>query len=559
LIALVVVACGEAELELEVEDAVAREAGGALDPQPNIILVMAEDLGLRIGAYGDTVAATPNLDRFAREGTRYTRAFTTAGVCSPSRAAIITGVHQNIWGAGHMRSAGGGYAASPPPPIKAFPELLRAAGYYTINDGKTDYQMGTRLGGAYGGPETPWDDGDSNDWSSRAPGQPFIAYVNLFQTHESQVWPTWMLPDSLLTLVLWPMRIWNHRQWPLRTDPARVVVPPYYPDTPTVRGDLARHYNNIATMDAAFGALLDRIEAAGIARDTIVIFTADHGDGLPRAKRSLYDSGLHVPMIVRWPGVADAGGESGRLVSAVDLAPTILAMADVPVPDWLQGRVFIGPDEAEPRPFVYAAGDRIDDEPDTVRALRDARFKYIRHYQPQRSYVPGSAFASAMPMMRELRARHAGGTLVGVPALWFREPRAPEELFDTANDPHEVVNLIAEPRQEARVARMRASLDTWLASHRDLGFLPEDQLRERFFPGGKSPVTAPPLLETTGAVLRISSPSEGASIESRINGGAWRLYTGPTALEPGDAIEARAQRHGWKMSRQVETIAAAER
>ena len=545
LLALAVGAAGCGDREARIRD------GNAADPRPNIVLVMAEDVGLRMGAYGDAVAETPNLDRLARAGARYPRAFTTSGVCAPSRAAIITGIHQNDWGAGHMRAAAGGYAASPPPHVKAFPELLRAAGYYTLNDGKTDYQMGLRLGGAYGGPETLWDGGDTQDWSGRAPGQPFFAYVNLFQTHESQVWPTWLMPDGWLTLALWPVRIWQHARWPVRTDPARVSVPPYYPDTPTVRADLARHYNNIAAMDAAVGALLARLDDEDLARNTVVIFTSDHGDGLPRAKRWLYDSGIQVPLIVRWPGVTSPESVDTRLVSAIDLAPTILAMAGVAAPEWLPGRVFVGPGEAPPRAYVFAARDRIDDQPDTVRAVRDRRFKYVRHFRPELPYVLDSDFRDRMPMMRELRERYAAGELSGAAAQWFRRTRAAEELFDTANDPHEVANLVGDPRHAATLARLRAALDERLAAHPDLGFLPEAELRERFFPGGEQPVTAAPVVVIADGLARVESGTPGASIEVRIGAGPWRLYTRQVSLAPHEEITARAERYGWKPSEAV--------
>jgi len=522
--------------------------GPEVDPRPNIVLVMAEDVGPRMGAYGDAVARTPNIDRLAREGSRYVRAFTTAGVCSPSRAAIITGIHQNVWGAGHMRAAAGGYAAGPAPQVKAFPELLRAAGYYTLNDGKTDYQMGLRFGGAYGGPETLWDDGDTRDWSGRSQGQPFFAYVNLFQTHESQVWPTWMPPDGWVALPLWPIRIWNHWRWPVRTDPARVSLPPYYPDTPTVRADLARHYNNIAAMDVAVGELLDRLDDEDLSRNTIVIFTSDHGDGLPRAKRWLYDSGIHVPLIVRWPGVTPPASVRTRLVSAVDLSATILSMAGVVAPEWLQGRVFVGPEAVSPEPYVFAARDRIDDQPDTVRAVRDRRFKYIRHFRPELPYVLDSDFRDQMPMMRELRERHEAGALSGTPAQWFRQTRDAEELFDTEDDPHEVTNLAGDPRHAPTLVRMRAALDGWLADRADLGLLPEEELRKRFFPDGVQPVTQAPVVVIEDGVARAEPGTEGASIEFRSDGGPWMLYSRPIALAPGEEIEARAQRYGWKLS-----------
>jgi arylsulfatase A-like enzyme len=526
-------------------------AAGAVE-RPNILLIVAEDLSPRIGAYGDPVAATPAVDELAREGTRFSRAFTTSGVCAPSRAAIILGVHQNTWGAGHMRASRGGYTAVPPAHWKAFPELLRAAGYHTVNSGKTDYQMSRRFpGGVFGGPDSIWDESDGEDWRGREPGQPFFAYLTLLSTHESQVWPTWRV-RSWIQLVLAPGRIRNHLAWRHTTDPASLMLPPYYPDTPTVRADLARHYNNIARMDRQLEAILARLVADGLADDTLVIFMSDHGDGLPRAKRWLYDSGLRVPFIVRWPGRVAAGAVNEELVSGVDLAPTLLSLAGVPVPEHMQGRIFLGPDAQPEQPYVYAARDRMDEQPDAVRAARDRRFKYIRNLQAERPYVLDIAFRDQMPMMQEMRSLAAEGRLEGAPALWFRPRRDPEELYDTAADPHEVRNLAADPQHAAVLTRMRAELDRWLAASGDLGLLPEDELRRRFWPEGREPVTAAPAFERAAdARLALRCETPGASIEVRRDGGPWRLYTGPTPAPPGARLTARAVRYGWKRSDEV--------
>ncbi len=254
--------------------------------RPNIVWISNEDMSPRLGAYGDTMARTPVLDRLARESIRYTRAFTTAPVCAPSRAAIITGMYQTAIGAQHMRTTEdrvpelpGPYLAVPPFYVKAFPEYLRAAGYYTTNRAKTDYQFGV--------PFTIWDGlGPNAHWRNRADkSQPFFSVFNLEVTHESQIFPSS------------PAR----KGKPLVTDPAKIQVPPYYPDTPAVREELARVYDNIADMDGQVGAILKQLEDDGLADNTIVFYWSDHGDGVPRAKRSLYDSGLRVPLMIRWP------------------------------------------------------------------------------------------------------------------------------------------------------------------------------------------------------------------------------------------------------------------
>src|SRR5688572_987363 len=309
--------------------------------RPNIVWISNEDMSPHIGAYGDALARTPVLDRLARESIRYTHAFTTAPVCAPSRAAIITGMHQNAIGAQHMRTTEdrvpelpGPYLAVPPHYVKAFPEYLRAAGYYTSNRAKTDYQFGV--------PFTIWDD--------------------LGATHESQIFPTS------------PAR----KGKPLLTDPERVVVPPYYPDTPLVRLELARMYDNIADMDTQVGEILRQLESDGLADNTIVFYWSDHGDGVPRSKRSLYDSGLRVPLMIRWPRMspAIANSVSDQLVSMIDLAPTVLAIAGVDIPNHLPGRVLVGPKATLPPEFVFGARDRMDIEYDMMRSARDRQFLY---------------------------------------------------------------------------------------------------------------------------------------------------------------------------------------
>lgn len=519
----------------------------ASDDRWNMVLLMAEDLSPRLGSYGDPVARTPNLDRLAEQGERYTHAFTAAGVCAISRASMIMGVHANHFGAGHMRAYEGGYIVVPPPDWKAFPELLRAAGYHVVNNGKTDYQMSTTVNGAFGGPESIWHDDSGDDWRGRAEGQPFFAYLTFAGTHESQLWPTWDL-SSITKLIMAPLRIPNHWQWEHETDPASVPIPPYYPDTPTVREDLARHYNNIAVMDRQVGETLAALEADGVADRTIVIFMTDHGDGLPRAKRWPYDSGIHVPLIVHWPGRTKPGSVNEELVSGVDVAPTILAAAGVAIPGHMEGRVFTGPEKGpEPR-YVFASRDRIDEATDRVRAVRDRRFKYVRHLIPELPYVLEMDFRDQMPMTQELRALAAAGELEGPAALWFREQRDPEELFDVDADPHELVNLASDPAHRETLERMRAVLDRRLTSGQDLGLLPESELAERFWPGGEQPHTAAPVVERRGDAFHLSSTTEGASILwRRSSAGAWTLYTGPVPAAEGP-VEATAVRYGFEES-----------
>lgn len=528
------------------------------DVRPNIVWISLEDVSPRLGAYGDPVARTPNMDRLAREGLRYTRAFTTAGVCAPSRSAIITGMYQNGIGTHHMRTGGISpgvptpYEAVPPPYVKAFPEYLRQAGYFATNNFKTDYQFGE--------PFTVWDESSREaHWRTprRSPGQPFFAVFNIMATHESR---SWVSPGDTLV-----------------TDPDAVDVPPYYPDTPAVRRQLAKHYDNIAAADARVGEILAQLEEDGYADNTIVFLWGDHGDGLPRAKRWLYDSGLRVPLIICWPGTIEPGSVSDGLVSLVDLAPTVLSLAGVDVPVHMDGRAFLGPARQPPRTYVHGARDRIDGVYDMVRATRDQRYKYIRNYYPETPYVQMVPYRNNSGIMQDLLRLHAAGSLTGAPTLWLRDSRPPEELYDVAADPHEIHNLAGDSAF-ARVAdRLREATDRWMAEIGDLGAIPEDRMVREMWPDGVQPITSPPIITprratsygepdtlAAGAEIDIYSGTHGASVSYTTDAGPdahWTLYRGPLAFPPGTVtLRAKAVRYGYEESDEtVVTVTVVER
>lgn len=527
--------------------------------RPNVLLLVAEDLGPRIGTFGDEVARTPNLDRLAREGVRYPNTFTTSGVCAPSRASLITGMHQAFLGAQHMRASSrpkGGYRSVPPADVKAFPEQLRTAGYYTFVTEKLDYQFSGPDTGS--GPFTIWDaEDDPALWRNRDPGQPFFGMLNFLETHETGVMrPLGSWPHGLLHLGIQLWRAWRFGP-PGGADPTppeAVTVPPFYPDTPIVRADISRHYDNIHQMDAAVGEVLTRLAADGLADSTIVIWTTDHGDGLPRAKRELYDSGIRVPMIIRWidawrPPGAVPGSVDEQLISFVDLAPTVLDLAGVAPPDSLHGRSFAsGP--SSPREYVYAARDRMDEVSDRQRAVRDRRFKYIRSDHPE---LPGShplAFRENLDTMRELRRLHESGALDDAQEVWF-EPPGRERLFDTLADPWELRDLASNPAYAAVLSRMRSELDSWLERIGDTREIPEDEMVARFRPRGEPEVTPAPAIAVVGRRVVIRSETPGTSLGYRIGAGRWRLYAEPFDAPFGSSVRAKAVRYGWDVSEVV--------
>jgi arylsulfatase A-like enzyme len=522
---------------------------------------MAEDMSARVGAFGDPVAKTPNLDQLAAEGMRFTQVFTSAGVCAPSRAAVITGMHQMSFGGQHMRTSAitGGYKTVPPPTVKAFPELLRAAGYFTLTDTKLDYQFSGVS--EHSGPFTIWDaEGTESDWRQRAKDQPFFAYLNFDVTHESGILPElgrW--PNNIVHFASQLIRYWRgHRVINGPVAPQEVRLEPYYPDNTIVRADIARHYNNIFQMDAQLGRLLARLESEGLADDTIVIWTTDHGDGLPRAKRELYDSGLHVPMIIRWPEKyrpddVVPGTMDTRLLSFVDLAPTILALAGIEKPPFMHGRAFIQRNNQQwtmteaKRNYIFAARDRIDQIPDRRRAVRSSRYKYIRNWHPDLPTGHALGFRDNLNMVREMRRLFEAGELDDIQAQWF-QATGKEQLFDLKNDPHEISNLAENPNYQAQLEKMRSALDRWLSETVDLSEQSEDEMIASFLVNGKPGETPQPSAKVIDGYVHLSNAEQAASMGYKINDGHWKLYVSPFPISPGDTVEAKAVRYGWEES-----------
>jgi uncharacterized sulfatase len=505
-----------------------RAAGGR---PPNILWITCEDTSPDLGCYGDAYAVTPNLDRLAGQGARYTHAFTHAPVCAPSRSGVITGMYPTTIGTHHMRSQG-----VPPPYVHCFPEYLRAAGYYCTNNAKTDYNFDCPL--------TAWDECSRNaHWRNRPDrSQPFFAVFNILTTHESQCWPI---------------------DGPLQHDPARAVLPPYYPDTPAVRRNWARYYDQVTKMDAQAAAFLKQLEDDGLAESTAVFFYGDHGRGLTRGKRWVYDSGIRVPLLIRWPGKIRPGTVADRLVAFVDFAPTVLSLAGVRPPDHMQGRAFLGEFDASPREYVFAARDRMDETYDIIRAVRDRRWKYIRNFEPQKPYAQHIKYMEKMPILQEMRRLQAESKLQGAPALWFAPTKPTEELYDTVADPHEVNNLAAAPEHQETLRRLRGVLEQWMKETNDLALVPEPELKERMRPGGVWAVAAAPAIAPNGGAFNgavdvtLSCPTPGASIAYTAETGRnarWLLYSRPIRLAQSATLRAKACRLGYRDSSIAEAV-----
>lgn len=531
---------------------------GLGEDRPNILWITCEDMSPHLGCYGDRTVPTPHIDALATEGVRYTHAFATTGVCAPSRHALITGMYPTSTYAFQMRNLARTsalkeikdpatrrfaetrplYEAVPPPEVRCLTEYLRLAGYYCSNNSKEDYQ--------FRAPVTAWDESSKQaHWRKRQAGQPFFSVFNFTVTHESGVFGKGRSPKV--------------------TDPNQVPVPAFYPDTPAVRTDLAKHYDNIIALDKEVGELMAQLRADGLLDKTIVFFYSDHGDGLPRCKRWVYDSGTRVPLIVRFPGRRRAGTTCDRLVSFVDFGPTVLSLAGVAIPQYVHGRAFLGPQASGHRKYVFFHRDRNGENRETIRAIRDQRYRYVHNYRPNEPYIKPLSYRDRQAIMQDINHRIEQGQLG--PEQWQLSARAKplEEFYDTATDPLEIHNLASDPGHFAKMAEMRSRLFAWLAANNDPLDTPEHELvRRRVYPPrGEQPQTAGPAITLAPADpqqvrLTIRCDTPGACLGFRLQSdaapasrGAWTIYTKPVELEAGGAIEVVAHRIGFKPSKTV--------
>ncbi len=549
------------------EDA-STEKTTTLPERPNILWLVTEDMGAYLPSFGDSTIVTPNLSRLAREGVVYPNLYSTSGVCAPSRAAIATGMYPSSIGANHMRTTSytevtglPKYGAVPPPEVRMISEQLRADGYYCTNNYKTDYQ--------FKAPMTAWDESSPYaHWRNRGEDQPFFAVMNFTDTHESGLFEPYghryieeRHHQSGNREFKWKEGRLSEEDTPkhLPKD-TKFDIPPYLPDTEVVRRDMWKLYNNIAEMDRQVGAVLQQLEEDGLLENTIIFFYGDHGGPLPRQKRLIYDSGLNTPMIVRFPNQMRAGTKNDELISFIDFAPTLLSLTGSKPPEHIQGQAFLGNYKAdENRTYIHAAADRFDGYTDAIRAVRDKRFKYIRNYRPEQGYYLPIDYRERIPTMQELLRMRDAGTLDSIQMQWFRKTKAPEELYDCVNDPHELHNLVNDSKYSDKLKVLQNEMDRWITEIGDQPNLPEKELLAQLWKGGETqPVTAIPNMNLQGATLTLACATEGASIGYKViaaNGEvpeAWSVYTAPVTIPEGASVMAKAHRIGFLPSQVVE-------
>ena len=423
---------------------------GKASPPPNIVWIVIEDASPHVGCYGETLIETPHIDRMAREGIRCKNAFVTSPVCSSSRSAMVSGMYQTTLGVHNHRSQtssgkGGGNADyydsyKVPKSVKLIPELFRDAGYFVTNKSKTDYNF-IPTSKLYHG----------NDWKKAPADQPIFAQFQLSGG--------------------------KNRKAKSHADPAKVVLPPYYPDHLVLRQDWAKYLDSWVKTDEEVGKILADLEKAGRLDATAVFLWTDHGVSHLRGKQFLYEEGIRVPMIIRLPKKQRSGTERGDLIEHIDVAACSLSLADIKIPDYVQGRDFLAADY-KPRKFVFAARDRCDETVDVLRCVRDSRYKYVRNFMSHVPHAQPSQYKDGKKILQVIRGLHREGKLSEVQSRPFASRRPPEELYDLQSDPHELVNLATEPKHRDRLATMHKVLHQRMTQTRDMGLIPEPILED---------------------------------------------------------------------------------
>jgi len=527
-------------------------AGQDASKQPlNVVWISVEDMGPVLSAYGNNTIHTPNIDRLANEGVKYTNAYATVGVCAPSRFSIITGMYPARLGAHNMRTGDHNnfkwpedvkfrqnkgvvdksgknipdYEVVTPSYVKPFTEYLRAEGYYCVNDNKCDYQ--------FNAPFTAWDDVYGGGSYKNAPeNTPFFYVKNYYTTHES--------------------RIWLRKDKPVTVDPDKVPVPDYYPDIAIVRNDIARKYSNIEALDKEVGQLLEQLEADGVLDNSIIFFWSDHGGNLLRQKRAVGNSGLHVPLIIRYPQGYRAGETENRLVSLMDLGPTVMSLIGIEPPNHMDGKAFAGDFEQSQREYIYGSADRFDESTDMQRSVLDGRFVYIKNFMPEHPLIYRNRYREQITMNKHLIELDLAGELEGDAAYIFMKSKPVTELYDLENDPYEVHNLAENPTYANKLEELSTQLNQWQIAINDRGFTPESEIIEEFWPNMKQPKTDAVFIQTNEQNILLSCKTDGASIGYQlgedIGSQYWQLYTAPIQIKSNEKIRARAIRIGYEAS-----------
>ncbi|NND79882.1 MAG: sulfatase [Maribacter sp.] len=501
---------------------------------PNIIWLVAEDQSPGFfPMYGDSTIALPNIESLANDGVVFDNAFSPVPVCAPARSALITGMYPTTLGTHNMRTHKSwaqenepsidipSYSPIVPEGVRMFTENLRKVGYYCVNGPKEDYNFAKTQGA--------WDESSTNrHWRNRKEDQPFFAVFNFAVCHESQIWKR--SKDSLYV------------------DPETVPIPPYFPSNEVIRHDLAVNYSNLKRLDDQIGEVIAQLKADGLYENSVIFFYADHGGPFPRHKRALYDSGIKVPLLIKFPNNENADSRNDSFISFIDYAPTVLSMAGIEPPKVMQGKAQFGEFEVKKKSeYTFHSSDRFDELYDRLRAVRSVRYKYIKSFNTQISHAMPVAYREQMPMMQELRKLYATKKLNDGQSVWLHPDKPVEELYDLENDPYELNNLAGIPEFQDTLLHLRKVMKEWIKETNDLGQFPEKELIAKWLPEGEQPKLSPLEMEEKEDGIRlISKKSDATIIWRHPKDSLWHIYDSPLPL--GTSFEAKAERIGYKAS-----------
>jgi len=521
------------------------------DNRLNVIWISCEDMGPVLGTYGVDEISTPNIDKLASEGIKYTNAYSTVGVCAPSRFSIITGMYPARLGAHNMRSGSfytykdpdklsyiqnkgvldksginvPEYEVVTPTNIKAFTEYLRDENYYCINNNKCDYQFNS--------PFTAWDEvSETVSYKDTPENTPFFYVKNLMVTHES--------------------RIWLRKDEPITVDKDILKIPAYYPDIPEVRNDIAIKYSNIQEMDRQVGEIINDLKKSNLLDNTIIFFWSDHGGNLLRQKRAVGNSGLKVPLIVRFPNGFRAGEIDDRIVSLMDLGPTTMSLLGIDPPSFLDGKPFLGEFKTKPRNYAFGSADRFDESTDMQRSVIDGRFVYIKNFIPELPLIYRNKYREQISMNKKIIKMSNDNELTGDANYIFMKTKKNEELYDLKYDPYEVNNIADNSEYRDKLYELRDALNSWQNEIDDKGFINESELINQFWPNMIQPITKSVKINILDNKVSLKSDTEGASIgyqiDAQIGSRNWNLYNKPFSLLSNQKLATRAIKIGYKAS-----------
>jgi len=521
------------------------------DEKLNVIWISCEDMGPVLSSYGVKEISTPNIDKLAEEGIKYTNAYSTVGVCAPSRFSIITGMYPARLGAHNMRTGNfytykdpdkltykqnkgvidksginvPEYEVVTPTNIKAFTEYLRNENYYCINNNKCDYQFNS--------PFTAWDEVSGNiSYKDRPKNTPFFYVKNLMVTHES--------------------RIWLRKNEPITVNKDILKIPAYYPDIPEVRNDIAIKYSNIQEMDRQVGEIISDLEKNDLLDKTIIFFWSDHGGNLLRQKRAVGNSGLKVPLIIRFPDGYRSGEVDNRIVSLMDLGPTTMSLLGIKPPSFLDGKAFLGKYKTKPRNYAFGSADRFDESTDMQRSVIDGRFVYIKNFMPELPLIYRNKYREQVSMNKKIIQMDRDDELIGDSKYIFMKSKQDEELYDLKFDPYEVDNIVNNPDYIDKLIELRNALNTWQYEIDDKGFTNESELINEFWPNMIQPITKPVEITVSDNVVSLKCETKGSSIGyqigAQIGSQNWKLYNKPFDLSSNQKLATRAIKIGYKAS-----------